>query len=208
MNKEKQEYFRKRLLAEKDDVTALLKQLKENEVINSKVEFSTELSELSIYDNHPSDIATETFDQERGLAFKEHEITIIKKIDDSLANIEEGTYGVCKSCGKDIPDERLEFIPYAEFCVSCQDKANEMRPREKNNRPIEESVLGEPFGYGVKDFDEQNYEVGYDVEDAYQDVQRFDWRENTDFDFLDEDPGYVEPIELVSNQQYKNQLPD
>lgn len=208
MNSQKLEYYKKKLLAEKNDVIALLKQMEENEAFNSKVEFATELSELSMYDNHPSDIATETFDQERGLALKEHEINIIKKIEDSLANIEEGSYGTCKSCGKKIPEERLEFIPYAEFCVTCQDAANNMRPREKNNRPVEESVLGEPFGYGVKDFDEQNYEVGYDAEDAYQDVQRFDWRENTDYDFLDEDPLYVEPIEQISNQQYKNQLPD
>lgn len=208
MNSQKLEYFKRKLLAEKSDVIALLKQMEENEAFNSKVEYAAEISELSMYDNHPSDIATETFDQERGLALKEHEITIIKKIEDSLANIEQGSYGICKSCGKNISEERLEFIPYAEFCVTCQDASNNMRPRDKNNRPIEESVLGEPFGYGVKDFDEQNYEVGYDVEDAYQDVQRYDWRENTDYDFLDEDAFYVEPIEQVSNQQYKNQLPD
>jgi YteA family regulatory protein len=208
MNSQKLNYYKKKLIAEKNDVIALLKQMEENEAFNSKVEMATEISELSMYDNHPSDIATETFDQERGMALKEHEITIIKKIEDCLENIVQGSYGICKSCGRDIPEERLEFIPYAEFCVTCQDAANNMRPRDKNNRPIEESVLGEPFGYGVKDFDEQNYEVGYDVEDAYQDVQRYDWRENTDYDFLDEDPFYVEPIEQISNQQYKNQLPD
>jgi YteA family regulatory protein len=208
MNNQKLNYFKKKLLAEKEDVMSLLKQMVENEAINSKVEMATEISELSMYDNHPSDIATETFDQERGLALKEHEMTIIKKIEDSLANIDEGSYGVCKSCGKEIPEERLEFIPYAEFCVSCQDKANEMRPREKNNRPIEESVLGEPFGYGFKDFDEQNYEVGFDAEDSYQAVQRWDWRKNVDHDFMDEDADFVEPIEKISNEQYRNQLPD
>jgi YteA family regulatory protein len=161
-----------------------------------------------MYDNHPSDTATELFDQERGRALKEHELTIMSKINDCLENIENGSYGNCKMCGREIPEERLEFIPYAEFCVTCQDKTNQMRPRDKNNRPIEESVTGEPFGYGFKDFDEQNYEVGYDAEDSYQDVQRNEWRENNDYDFLDEDQDYVEPIELISNEQYKNQLPD
>jgi YteA family regulatory protein len=208
VDQQKLNHFRKKLLREKNNVIELLKQMEENEAFNSKVELSTELSELSMYDNHPSDLGSELFDQERGMALKEHELTIVKKIEDSLQNIEEGSYGTCKSCGKNIPDERLEFIPYAEFCVICQDEANSMRPREKNNRPIEESVLGEPFGYGFKDFDEQNYEVGYDAEDSYQDVQRFDWRKNADYDFLDEDADYVEPIEKISNQQYKNQLPD
>lgn len=208
MDKKRLNYFKTKLIKERENVFTLLNQMEENEAFNSKVEFSTELSELSMYDNHPSDLASETFDNERGMALKEHELTIVSKIDDCLANIENGDYGTCQMCGIEIPEERLEFIPYAEFCVTCQDKANDMRPREKNNRPIEESVLGEPFGYGNTDFDEQEYRTGYDVEDAYQDVQRYDWRKNVDYDFMDEDPGYVEPVELVSNQQYLNQLPD
>ena len=208
MNKQKLNYYKEKLLSEKNDVIALLKQMEENEAFNSKVEIATELSELSMYYNHPSDTASELFDQERGLALKENEITIIKKIEDSLENIEEGSYGSCKSCGKDIPEERLEFIPYAEFCVSCQDKANNMKPREMNNRPIEEEVLGRPFGYGFNDFDEIRNEVGYDAEDSYQDVQRIDWRRNVDNEFMDEDADFVEPIEKISNEQYKNQLPD
>jgi YteA family regulatory protein len=208
MNEQKLDYFKKKLLKEKNNVMALLNQMEENEVFNSKVELASEISELSMYDNHPSDTASEVFDQERGMALKEHEITIIKKIEDCLQNIEEGSYGSCKSCGEDIPEERLEFIPYAEFCVSCQDKANNMRPREKNNRPIEEDVLGRPFGYGFNDFDEITNDVGYDAEDSYQDVQRNDWRRNVDYDFLDEDADFVEPIEKISNEQYRNQLPD
>lgn len=201
-------YFKEKLLKERNSVSKFLKQMEENEVFNSKIETSSELSELSLYDNHPSDTATELFDAERGIALKEHEISIIKKIDDSLHNIENETYGKCSMCGTEISEDRLEFIPYAEFCVNCQDKANQMRPREKNNRPVEEDVLGRPFGYGFNDFDEINYEVGFDAEDSYQAVQRWDWRKNVDYDFLDEDADYVEPIEKISNEQYRNQLPD
>jgi len=172
VNKEKMNHFKQKLLEEKENVSSFLKQMINNEAINSKIEMSSELSELSMYDNHPSDIASELFDHERGMALKEHELTIVKKIEDCIKNIEDGSYGNCKMCGREIPEERLEFIPYAEFCVTCQDKTNQMRPREKNNRPVEESVLGEPFGYGFNDFDEQKYEVGYDAEDSYQDVQR------------------------------------
>lgn len=210
MNKNKINYFREKLLKEREDVYALLKQMENNEVFNSKVEFSDELSELSIYDNHPSDIATEVFYDETGRALKENELTIIKKINESLNNIEEGTYGICKNCGKEIPEERLEFIPYTEFCVKCQDAVNDMRPREKNNRPVEEDILvhDDKFGFAFNDFDDTDNEVEFDAEDSYQAVQRWDWRKNADYDFLDEDPGYVEPIELISNQQYRNQIPD
>lgn len=208
MKRERMNYFRNKLLKEKEEVINLLKQMKGNETFNAGEEFSSEISELSVYDNHPSDTATELYDEERGRALKEHEITIISKIEDSLRNVDNGVYGKCKMCGREIPEDRLEFVPYAEFCVDCQETANSMRPREKNNRPVEEEVLGQPFGYGFNDFDEEHYQVGYDAEDSYQDVQRNDWRENVDNELMDEDADFVEPIEKISNEQYRNQLPD
>ncbi|GLC32404.1 TraR/DksA C4-type zinc finger protein [Clostridium omnivorum] len=207
MNSKEIQFFKDRLMKEKRNVTALLNQMEENEAFNSKVELSTELSELSIYDNHPSDIATETFDQERGMALKEHELSIIKKIDDALANIDKGVYGKCARCGNEISKERLDFIPYTEFCIDCQ-KAVIIKPREKDNRPVEEEVIQRPFGYGFNDYDEIDDEVGFDAEDSYQAVQSFDYRSNVDYEFLDDDPDYVDPMEQISNQQYKNQLPD
>jgi len=208
MKKERLNYFRNKLLKEREDVLDFLKQMEGNETFNSNEEFSGELSELSIYDNHPSDVATELYDVERGRALKEHEISLISKIDASLRNVESGTYGKCKICGRGISEERLEFIPYAEFCVSCQEKNVSLKAREKNNRAIEEDVLGNPFGYGFNDFDETYNQVGYDAEDSYQDVQRNEWRENVDYEYMDEDQDFVEPIEKVSNDQYKSQLPD
>lgn len=210
MEKEKLDYFKKRLLKEKDRVYDLLHQMEANETINSTSLIS---SELSFYDNHPFELAAENYEMERGQAFKEHEITILRKIEDAITNIENGSYGRCNRCGRDLPEERLEFIPYAEFCVSCQQYLYERKPqqREKNNRSVEEEVLGQPFGYGFNDYDDMDYEVGFDAEDSYQAVQRFDYRDDSgmEYEFIDPDNGgYVEPIERISNQQYRSQLPD
>jgi DnaK suppressor protein len=38
---------------------------------------------------------------------------------DALRRLEAGTYGVCVTCGKQIPVERLEVRPYADRCVPC-----------------------------------------------------------------------------------------
>lgn len=40
----------------------------------------------------------------------------------ALKRLEEGTYGKCVKCGKDIHPERLKALPYAGMCVSCQSK--------------------------------------------------------------------------------------
>lgn len=46
----------------------------------------------------------------------------IKEIDGALQRIEEGTYGICKSCGSPIPPERLEARPSTVTCVACAGK--------------------------------------------------------------------------------------
>jgi DnaK suppressor protein len=43
----------------------------------------------------------------------------LEAIDAALARIEDGSYGTCASCGEAIPQERLEFRPYAVGCVGC-----------------------------------------------------------------------------------------
>jgi YteA family regulatory protein len=201
MEKEKLQYFKGKLINERARVLNLINQMKENGVVDYYNEMS---SELSFYDNHPSDVATELFDKERGLALRGNEISIIKKIEDSLKNIENNTYGKCMHCGKDIIEERLEFIPYAANCVSCQKSIDNMKPAEQNNRPVEEDVIGIPFRY------RDSIDVGVDAEDTYQAVESFNRTEDTIgyYDDDDDDNGYVEPIEKISNEQYKNQLPD
>ena len=43
----------------------------------------------------------------------------LRRIEKALERLSEGTYGVCTSCGKDIPVPRLEAVPYAEECIDC-----------------------------------------------------------------------------------------
>ena len=45
---------------------------------------------------------------------------IVQEIDLAVARIDAGTYGTCARCGKEIPEERLEAVPYATLCVECR----------------------------------------------------------------------------------------
>jgi RNA polymerase-binding transcription factor DksA len=47
----------------------------------------------------------------------------VQEIDAALARIAAGTYGTCVHCGVDIPEERLQFRPFAAGCVACQQPA-------------------------------------------------------------------------------------
>lgn len=45
----------------------------------------------------------------------------LKKVNESLEAIEQGEYGKCKECGKDISEERLRAYPQAGTCKKCRD---------------------------------------------------------------------------------------
>lgn len=45
----------------------------------------------------------------------------VRLIDAALARIKDGSYGLCVRCGEQIPEKRLEALPYATTCVDCAD---------------------------------------------------------------------------------------
>ncbi|MBI3894649.1 MAG: TraR/DksA family transcriptional regulator [Acidobacteria bacterium] len=46
----------------------------------------------------------------------------LRQIEDSLERLKMGEYGICESCGAAIPSKRLLAIPWARFCVDCQEQ--------------------------------------------------------------------------------------
>ena len=54
----------------------------------------------------------------------------LSEIEAALEKIEQGTYGCCELCEKPIHPDRLEVLPFASLCVSCQRKKESQRPIE------------------------------------------------------------------------------
>ena len=82
---------------------------------------TTEGSELADYDNHPADMASDTYERTKEYALDENFRDILEQIDNALHKIHSGTYGKCDRCGIEIKHERLKAIPYASFCINCQE---------------------------------------------------------------------------------------
>lgn len=55
-------------------------------------------------------------------ATKRREVERLREVDEALTRIERGEYGHCEECGDDIPAKRLQAIPWARFCVPCQER--------------------------------------------------------------------------------------
>ncbi|HEY8739901.1 MAG TPA: TraR/DksA C4-type zinc finger protein [Candidatus Dormibacteraeota bacterium] len=78
--------------------------------------------ETAGYGNGVGEAAVETSAAERDRALIENLEHVQHQVQYALTRLDEGTYGVCETCGQAIPRERLEALPFAGQCVACKSK--------------------------------------------------------------------------------------
>ncbi len=81
------------------------------------------------------DLASEERDREINFILSDRERVKIKQIDDALVRLEDGSYGVCESCGLDVAEERLEAMPFTRLCRDCQ---QDMEREAKSQRRFDD----------------------------------------------------------------------
>lgn len=75
-----------------------------------------------------ADVASDVVDRQLLNSLGAQDQNRLKMIDNALERIRTGKYGICVMCQKEIPQGRLEALPYAFMCVSCA-SAEERRHR-------------------------------------------------------------------------------
>jgi RNA polymerase-binding protein DksA len=106
--------FRDALLRERERVQAALENLHNENPGTVEDETGDETQ-----DQHLGDAATAMHDREVDYTLEDNEEQLLARIDAALRRIEDGTYGICTNCGRPIPEERLEALPWAELCIDC-----------------------------------------------------------------------------------------
>jgi DnaK suppressor protein len=71
-------------------------------------------------DQHLAETATATVDREIDYTLEENSEHVLEAIEAALKRIDDGTFGKCVNCGKDIGEERLAAIPWATHCIDCK----------------------------------------------------------------------------------------
>lgn len=103
------DYFKQQLLARKAELTrrinAIDRDIKHEDMTSNWTEQATERENDEVLES-------------LGVAAEEE----LVKINHALQRIESGEYFTCKFCGKDIPPERLELLPFTTTCVNCAGK--------------------------------------------------------------------------------------
>ena len=75
------------------------------------------------------DLASEEREREINFILTDRERGKLQAIEDALDRIDEGSYGVCESCGGAIERPRLKALPFAKKCMSCQNAAERGRTK-------------------------------------------------------------------------------
>ena len=58
------------------------------------------------------------------LKLKQTDAKILQAIEEALARLEKGTFGICRDCGEPISSARLSAIPWTRVCITCKEKQN------------------------------------------------------------------------------------
>jgi RNA polymerase-binding protein DksA len=103
-----------------EEAARVREDLKEVESRTARTTESEVASEAGGYEDHPADMASETYEREKDLALSENLQDILGKIRIALEKMDQGTYGICDACRERIAAGRLEALPFATLCVSCQ----------------------------------------------------------------------------------------
>lgn len=69
----------------------------------------------------PADMAANAYTKELLMSMSTNDRQLLDSIDAALERIEAGKYGKCVHCGQPIQEKRLEAVPWARHCLTCQD---------------------------------------------------------------------------------------
>lgn len=114
LSEKKLEKYKQILLEEKKKTEDLVKE------INDVQKKDTENGNSSPYALHQADMGSDTNLIEKRAFYLNKEFEKLKKINYSLKKIYDKDYGICEICGDEIPEKRLDIIPYACYCITCK----------------------------------------------------------------------------------------
>ena len=124
LRKKDLKHFEERLLEERKKLLGQLGYLEKT--LNQTQRDSS--GDLSAYSFHMADMGTDAMEREKTFLFASAEGRLLYDVDQALRRMYRNEYGTCPTCGKEIGKARLDAIPHATLCVTCQEKQEKESP--------------------------------------------------------------------------------
>ncbi len=111
MDKKRLEYYKKKLMAKREELLRNIARAAE---------------EGRQADDDPTvdlaDKAANSYTKEFLFGQTNHDRFLLQSIDEALARIKENSFGLCANCQEEVQQKRLEAVPWARHCITCQEK--------------------------------------------------------------------------------------
>jgi RNA polymerase-binding transcription factor len=111
MDKKRTEYYKKKLQSRRDE---LMKAIARTEEAGRQADEDTTVD--------LADKAANSYTKEFLFGQTDTDRTNLQLIEDALARIKSGSYGLCANCENEIQQKRLEAVPWTRHCITCQEK--------------------------------------------------------------------------------------
>jgi DnaK suppressor protein len=119
MTEQDLQYFKDLLQKKEQELLKNIQYLKDV-VMNSTTQEAS--GDHSAYSFHMADQGTDAMEREKAFLFASRDEKYLKQIEAAYQRIEDGSFGVCRSCQKEISKERLEAVPTTTICFDCKSK--------------------------------------------------------------------------------------
>ena len=114
MDKKRLDYYKKKLVARREELTKTIARTEE-EGRQADDDQTVDLA----------DKAANSYTKEFLFGMTNTDRTILNLIDEALKRIRNNEYGLCANCQEEMQQKRLEAVPWAKHCISCQEKAEQ-----------------------------------------------------------------------------------
>jgi DnaK suppressor protein len=110
MDKRKMKSYRDKLLARRESLFSQV----------TEAEMSSRERDLEATQD-PADMAANAYTKELLISMSANDRKLLQLIDEALERVERGGYGECVNCGEPLTEKRLDAVPWARYCLKCQD---------------------------------------------------------------------------------------
>jgi DnaK suppressor protein len=110
MDKKTVKTYRDRLLARRESLFSQV----------TEAELSSRERDLEATQD-PADMAANAYTKELLISMSANDRMLLHLIDEALQRVEKGEYGECVNCGEQVQIKRLDAVPWARYCLKCQD---------------------------------------------------------------------------------------
>ncbi len=116
------EHFKKKLLEKERDLQATLSSFEDEARAAGDPEVRDEIDDATVAKDTSTTLESASMMSET-----------LREVQDALQRIEDGSYGTCAACGREIEKARLEAIPWALYCLEDQEKQDALGPAYRDS---------------------------------------------------------------------------